>query len=163
MNKAFDQATVRLTLQRGLTAGHWSLDDLDQPSQGWTYTQQQAQRIHGFTHPPHRNLLRDDIPAEAVQPINPRDFDVAAATRPNKGQPNLDLHPHRWPDQPLVPDLGDGDHLSRHQDTPAAGTDHGQTPYLGSSWQHHTPGAGALRQPSLEPGEYLDDPAESDF
>lgn len=163
MNKAFDLTTVRLTLQRGLNAGHWSLDDLDQPTQGWTYSHDQSKRIHGFTHPPHRNLLRDDIPAEAVQPINPRDFDVAAATRPNKGQPNLDLLPQRWPDEPLVPDLSDRGDLSHHQNPPAAGADHGQAPSLGSTGQHRPSGAGTLRQPSLEPGEYLEEPFEFDF
>lgn len=163
MNKAFDLATVRLTLQRGLTTGRWTLDDLDQPSQGWSYAFEQAQRIHGFTHPPFRNLLRDDIPAEAVQPIDPRDFDVAAAARPNKGPANVDLLPQRWPDQPHVPDLGHWRDLSGDQDAITNGADHGQTPHLGTPWQHRPSGAGTLRQPSLEPGEYLEDPSEPDF
>ena len=163
MKQAFDLASVRRTLQRGITAGHWSLDDLDQPSQGWMYQVIQSNRIHGFSHPSHCNLLRDQPPAEAVQPISPRDFDVAAATTPNEGQRNVDLLPQRWPPDPQVPDFGHGGDFSSHQDPSTNGPDHGQTPVMGSSWQHHTPSAGTLRQPSLEPGEYLEDPAGFDF
>ena len=163
MNPAFDQASVCRTLQHGINAGHWSLDDLDKPSQGWLYTQQQARRIHGITHPPHCNLLRDQPPAEAVQPISPRDFDVAAATRANEGPRKLDLLPQRWPDGPQVPDLGDRGDFSHYQDPSPALADHGQAPRLGSAGQYHPPSAGALRQPSLEPGDYLDEPTELDF
>jgi len=163
MKKLFDLASVRLILRRGIDAGYWTLEDLDKPSQDWSYQKQQAKRIPGHTHPPFRNLLRDDFPIEAVQTINPRDFDVAAATRPNKGLPNLDLLPERWPDQPHLSDLSDRRDFSSDQDPAAARSDHGQTPHLGITREHHPSSVGALRQPSLEPGEYLDDPGEPDF
>ena len=163
MNPAFDSFSVRRTLQRGITAGYWTLADLDQPSRGWLENKEQASHIASFIHPPFRNLLRDEIPAEAVQPIDPRDFDVAAATRANKGQRNMDLLPQRWPDQPHVPDLSNGRDLSSHQDTRTNGPDHGQTSPMGRPGQHHTHSLGALHQQSLEPGDYLDEPAECDF
>ena len=163
MHQAFDSYSVRLTLQRGIHAGYWTLADLDQPSRGWLETKEQATHIPAFVHPPYLNLLRDQPPAEAVQPISPRDFDVAAIPTANKGSRNVDLLPQRWPPEPQVPDLGHGGDLSGYQDPGTDGPDHGQTPRLGSPWQHHAPSAGTLRQPSLEPGEYLEDPAECEF
>ena len=163
MKRAFDSYSVRFTLQRGINAGHWTLADLDQPSRGWLATQEQTCHIPAFTHPPHRNLLRDQPPTEAVQPISPRDFDVAAIPRANEGSRNLDLLPQRWPPEPQVPDLSNRGDLSSYQDLGTNGSDHGQTLCLGSSWQHHPPSAGTLRQPSLEPGDYLDDPTGCEF
>lgn len=163
MDKAFDPSTIRQVLLRGIKAGHWTLDDLDQPSQGWTYAHQQSKRIHGFTHPPFINLIREPDTAEAVQPIAPRDFDVAAAARPNKGQRHVDVLPYRWPDDTPLSGQRDAGHLSSDQDARANGADHGQSPYLGTTGYNRPPGPTALRRTPLEPGQYLEEPPEPDL
>ena len=164
MNPAFDLSTVRRLLTHGINAGHWTLSDLDQPPSGWAYCNTQAKRIHGFTPSPYRNLLRDDAPpSETVQLVNPRDFDVAATSRPNKGQPDLDVQPLRWPDDIPLPSQRHPGHLPGDQDARADGPDHGPEGHLGASGQYGPLSPRALCSPSLEPGDYLQDPDQFDF
>ena len=158
MKRAFDLASVCITLQRGINSGRWTLEDLDRPSHGWKYSDDQAKRISGLTTTPFKNILRDDLPTESVQPINPRDFDVAAATRPNKGSANLDLHPQRWPDQPQVPDLSDGSDRSYDQNAVAAGAHRGEPSHLGATGEHSSHGPGAMGQSPLEPRQPMGTP-----
>lgn len=163
MERPFDTAQVRRLLTHGITVGHWSLSDLDIPSHGWSYQHSESQRIHGFTHPPYRNLLREPLTSEAIQTVDPRDFDVAATIRTNAGPSNVDILPQRWPDQPSVPSLSDTGHLSSHQNSRTGGSDHGVPSPLGTTGQHRPPGPTALHRTSLEPGEYLEEPPEHDF
>ena len=95
MKKAFDITEVRLLLRRGIEAGYWTLEDLDQPSWGW---QQNAKafRLHypKYQQPEYRNPLRDPEPEPTVQLSDPRDFTPTQGATP--AQP-LDL--------PLTPEL----------------------------------------------------------
>lgn len=78
MKPAFELAEVRRLLRRGVDAGHWKIEDLDQPSPGWVITMEDAKRIPGFTPPIYQNLLRDEpTPTERVEIVSPRDFAVA--------------------------------------------------------------------------------------
>lgn len=163
MQQPFDTAQVRRLLTHGIKVGHWSLSDLDTPSHGWTYQHSESLRIHGFTHPPYRNLLREPLTSETVQPIDPRDFDVASTTRPNAGPSDLDILPQRWPDQPSVPSLSHSSHLSDYQNSGTDRADHGIPSHLGTTGQHHSPSPSALHRIPLEPGEYLEEPPELDF
>ncbi|NBS71682.1 hypothetical protein EBT31_22635, partial [bacterium] len=90
MKPAFDLSSVQALLQRGINAGHWTLEHLDFPSPDYERQLLDARRSSYFSPTydpptPYANPLRAANTGEAVQPINPRDFDVAAATRPNKG------------------------------------------------------------------------------
>jgi len=64
MEKAFDQASIRLTLRDGLAKGYWTLENLDQPSIGWSACENTWRRhplnISG-RHRAHDNLLREPI------------------------------------------------------------------------------------------------------
>ena len=167
MKRAFDSASVRQTLQHGIEKGYWHLEHLDAPPASYDLLIREAKksRLFGpdfYPDKPYVNLLRKATTVEVVS-TDPGHEHLAEVASANEGSSDLDLHPQRWPDQPHVPDLSDRRDLSSDQDAPAAGADHGQAPHLGKTRQHHTPGAGALRQPSLEPGEYLDDPCEPDF
>lgn len=159
MNKAFDLSSVQALLQRGINNGHWNLEHLDFPSPDYERNLIEARRSEyfGSTYEPptpYANPLRSPNTGEAVQPISPRDFDVAAATRPNKGQPDVDLLPHQWPPVPRVSHEPD---LSGHKDPAADGGDHEHPPHLGTTRQHDPSstggdGASALQpQPTAEP------------
>ena len=83
MKKAFDLTEVRLLLRRGIQAGHWTLEDLDQPSPGW---QQNAKsfRLHHpkYPQPEYVNPLRDPEPEPVVQVSDPRDFTPTEGATP---------------------------------------------------------------------------------
>ena len=153
MKRFLDLSAVQAILQRGINAGYWTMEQLDIPPPDYEYQLLQARRSSyfgpNFDYPiPYFNPLRNPNTGEAVQPISPRDFDVAAATRPNKGQPDVDLLPHQWPPVPRVrhePDLGG------HQDAAADGGDHGQSPHLGTTRQHDPSSAGGDGTPALQP------------
>ena len=62
MEKAFDQASIRLTLRDGIAKGYWTLENLDQPSAGWQLCERQWRRHPlniSMTHRPHENLVRE--------------------------------------------------------------------------------------------------------
>ena len=153
MKKTFDTASVRALLQRGINAGYWTLEQLDNSPACYDKELREARKSEYFgptyvPPTPYRNLLRDHSAPEAVQPISPRDFDVAAAARPNEGQPNLDLLPQQWPPVPCVSDLPD---LGGHQDAAADRPDHGDQGHLGTTGEPPAPDPRSDGQSALEP------------
>ena len=81
MNEAFDLASVRRTLRHMLDKGLIpDIETLDTPSPGFLKNTGPDRRTFpgGYTGVQHRNLLRDHHP-EAVQVVNPRDFEPAKA------------------------------------------------------------------------------------
>ena len=153
MKPAFDLSAVQALLQRGINAGHWSLEHLDYPSPDYERNLIEARRSEYFSPTyepptPYANPLRAANTAEAVQPINPRDFDLAATTRANKGQSNVDILPHQWPPIPGQRHQLD---LSGHQDGGPDGIDHGQPSHLGTTGQHDPPSPRGDGAPALQP------------
>ena len=153
MKMLMDLSSVQAILQHGVNRGLWTVEDLDTPPPEYHRQLADARqsRFYGpdFTpNPPYANPLRSPNNAEVVQPIDPRDFDVAAATRPNEGQPDMDLQPLQWPP---VPGERYGPDLSRHQDATADGGDHGQQAHLGTKGEPPASNAGSLCQSALEP------------
>ena len=153
MQPLSDTAAVQAILQRGINAGYWTLDALDKPPPNYQREINEARKSEHFgpTYQPpvpYRNLLRSHAAPEAVQPISPRDFDVAAATRANEGQPNVDLLPQQWPPVPGERHRPD---QHGHQDARADGADHGDQTSLGAARQHLSPGPGDDGEPALEP------------
>ena len=61
MKQAFDQNSIRLTLQKAIQAGHFTLDDLDAPSPGFRECTKVDRRTFpgGYEGVQFRNLLRD--------------------------------------------------------------------------------------------------------
>lgn len=90
-------------LQRMVANAKLTAADLDVPSPHWLEIEETA-----LQHPlmgmawqpplPWKNLLRQELPGEAVQPISPRD--LASPLPPSASSPIQQL-PHQWP-----PDLG---------------------------------------------------------
>ena len=79
MKKAFDQNSIRLTLQKAIQAGHFTLDDLDTPSAGFRECTKVDRRTFpgGYEGVQFRNLLRDGPPVvEKVQVIDDKDLPV---------------------------------------------------------------------------------------
>lgn len=70
MNPAFDPASVRTLLRRGITNGWWTLQDLDVPSPGFRSNLLVARRLfpNGYQGIQHRNLLRDSPPVHKPTP-----------------------------------------------------------------------------------------------
>ena len=68
MNEAFDVASVRRTLQRGLTSGLWTIENLDHEAPS-SALNRRAWAKHpmnrAFKIKPHVNLLRTD---EVIEP-----------------------------------------------------------------------------------------------
>ena len=61
MKPAFDNDAIRLTLKRAVENGHFTLEQLDQPSAGFQACAR-VDRAHfpkGYEGIQHRNLLRD--------------------------------------------------------------------------------------------------------
>ena len=153
MKPAFDLSSVQALLQRGINAGHWTLEQLDFPSPDYERNLIEARRSRFFSPTyepptPYANPLRAANTGEAVQPISPRDFDVAAATRANKGSSHVDLPPLQWPP---VPGQRHQPDLSSDQDPRADGGDHGQPSHLGAKGQHDPQGPGGDGAPALQP------------
>lgn len=153
MQHLSDTSALKALLQRGINAGYWTLEALDKPPP--TYTREviaaRQSEYFGPTYEPptpYRNLLRTHAAPEAVQPISPRDFDVAAATRANKGQSDVDLLPQQWPPVPRVSDDPD---QHRHQDTRSDGPDHGQQGHLGTTGEQLPSSPRSDGEPALEP------------
>ena len=152
MQPLSDAHSVKAILQRGINAGYWTLETLDTPPAAYTREITAARKSEhfgpDFTPTPYRNLLRSHDAPEAVQPISPRDFDVAAATRANKGQSDVDLLPQQWPPVPRVSDDPD---QHRHQDTRSDGPDHGQQGHLGTTGEQLPSSPRSDGEPALEP------------
>ena len=77
MNKLYDLASIRLTLRRGVAAGHFTLEQLDTPSPGFV-TCTAVDREHfptGYEGVQFVNVLREQAPApESVQVTSERDL-----------------------------------------------------------------------------------------
>jgi hypothetical protein len=152
MQRLSDTSALQAILQHGINRGLWTLDALDKPPPNYTREINEARKSEyfgpDFTPTPYRNLLRAHAAPEAVQPTNPRDFDVAAATRANEGQSNLDLLPQQWPPVP-----GERDQLDQQgdQDSGADGADHGDQGNLAAAWEHLSPGLRDDGEQPLEP------------
>jgi hypothetical protein len=78
VNPAFDPASVRALLRRGIANGWWTLQDLDVPSYGFRENLKVDRRLfpHGYTGIQHCNLLRDSPPIPKPTP--------EASSSPNK-------------------------------------------------------------------------------
>ena len=106
-------ASVMPLLRRGVNAGLWTLEDLDVPSAGWKYNLVIKVADHpkgpvreiDYYGKQHRNLLRDHYP-EAVEVVNPRDFEPVKADQRSALQP----------DQPHVHLEGESDSSVNHGD-----------------------------------------------
>jgi hypothetical protein len=70
VNPAFDPASVRALLRRGIANGWWTLQDLDVPSYGFRENLKVDRRLfpHGYTGIQHCNLLRDSPPVPKPMP-----------------------------------------------------------------------------------------------
>ena len=79
MKEAFNQNSIRLTLQKAIQAGHFTLEDLDRPSPGFKACTAVDRRVFpsGYEGVQFRNLLRDMPAVESVQAVpDPKDFDT---------------------------------------------------------------------------------------
>lgn len=124
MNRAFDLTEVRLLLRKGVDAGFWTVDDLDQPS--GHFTENLSPKVAEWVNGPRRaltyrgvtyiNPLRD-VPSEpAVEITSPRDFAPAHPSPgilpghpplPLSGQLDQSLDHHRGQRQDPSPDETD--------------------------------------------------------
>jgi hypothetical protein len=96
VNPAFDPASVRTLLRRGIANGWWTLEDLDIPSYGFRENLKVDRRLfpNGYTGIQHRNLLRDS-------PLLPKPTAEASsgpAKAPEPPAPVSPTHePPAWP------------------------------------------------------------------
>ena len=141
MKKAFDPLEVRLLLRRGVEAGYWTVEQLDQPSNGWKMNAR-AFALHypKYQQPQYRNLLRDEpTPAERVEIVSPRDFAVVEAP-PNhiqRGGAPLSM----GTDRAMVEPFGH-EGVQRHEGSVGNEADHGDEAHLGASWEVSSSGVG---------------------
>jgi hypothetical protein len=89
MEKAFDRASIRRTLQHGVRKGYWTLEDLDQPAPGWASNLLVDRNTfpNGYIGIAHENLLRDYHPELPEAAPSPRDLAMpnkAALPAPKK-------------------------------------------------------------------------------
>jgi hypothetical protein len=143
MKKAFDATEVRLLLRRGLEAGHWTVEDLDQPSHGWRMNAK-AFALHypKYQQPQYRNLLRDEpTTAERVEIVSPRDFAVAStpADQVQRGGAPVLL----GADRPVAQSFSD-EGMQRHEGSVGDEADHGNEAHLGATGQGSSSGVGEL-------------------
>ena len=142
MKPAFELAEVRRLLRRGVDAKHWTLQDLDVPSQGWVITMEDAKRIPGFIPPTYRNLLRDEpTPTERVEIVSPRDFAVVEAPANPVQRGSAPLLPRtNWEVAEPLRDAGlQGDEGSLGDEA-----DYGDQAHLGTSGKGGTQGVGGF-------------------
>lgn len=142
MKQAFDLIEVRRLLRRGIDAKHWTLQDLDVPSQGWVITMEDAKRIPGFIPPTYRNLLRDEpTPTERVEIVSPRDFAVVEAP----------ANPVQRGSAPVLPRT-DGGMVEPFRDAGVQGdkgslgdeANYGDEAHLGAAWKGGTQSVGGF-------------------
>ena len=77
MQPAFDLSNIRLTLKKAVENGHFTVDHLDTPSEGFIRNTRCDRRTFpcGYEGVQHRNLLREPGAApEAVQVTSERDL-----------------------------------------------------------------------------------------
>ena len=77
MKPAFDQTSIRMTLRKAVAAGHFTVEMLDTPSNGFVNNTNCDRRTFpgGYEGVPFRNLLRDNDSGEVrVEVINPKDL-----------------------------------------------------------------------------------------
>ena len=152
MKPVFDIASVQALLQRGIDAGHWTLEQLDYPSPDYERNLIEARKNKYFGFDfippvPYVNPLRRSETVEVVAANVPIP-DLASAVRANKGQPDVDLP------QPLRSTVSGERHPADwcgEQNRETDRSDHGQQGDMGAEGQHAAPDAGGIRQPTLEP------------
>lgn len=143
MKKAFDVTEVRLLLRRGVAAGHWTVEQLDEPSPGWRMNAK-AFALHypKYQQTQYRNLLRDEsTPTERVEVVSPRDFPVAATTPDpvQRGGPSLLL----GTDGAMAESLSNAG-VQGHEGCVGDEAHHGDQAHLGTAWEVSSSGAGEL-------------------
>ena len=91
MDPIYNLTEVRRILRRGIEAGHWTMEQLDQPSKGYKALCEEMKRhkvveLRSFPVPPYRNPLRDETPesTERVEVVSPRDFGPAPNPKPSE-------------------------------------------------------------------------------
>ena len=97
MKRAIDPSMLRV-LREGIEKGHWTLEDLDRPSDGFrTATRVDREWFRGgYEGVQHRNLLRDEAkphPETVQAQPDPRDFVPAAVPPTQQMQPDPDPCP----------------------------------------------------------------------
>lgn len=128
MQPAFDTSSVIKTLQHGIDAGYWTLEDLDHPPK------------HHINPSDYRNLLRDANPSQTVVISEPRDFTPTATTVGTVADsfrcssPSVLLDAHRAVDE--------AQHHPRHQQQNAQGDathqrDQRWPAGMGHTWDHN--------------------------
>ena len=133
MKPAFELAEVRRLLRRGVDAGHWKIEDLDNPSLGWLITMEDAKRIAGFTPPVYRNLLRDEpTPTERVEIVSPRDFAVVEATADPVQRGSAQVLPRA--NGNVAESFSDAG-VQGHEGCVGDEADHGDEAHLGATWE----------------------------
>jgi len=143
MKKAFDPLEVRLLLRRGVEAGYWTVEQLDQPSMGWRMNAKSfALHYPKYQQPQYRNLLRDEpTPSERVEIVSPRDFAVAEPVTDQVrrgGTPVL-----LGADGPMAESFRD-EGMQGRQGSVGDETHHGDEAHLGTTWEVSSSGAGEL-------------------
>ena len=94
MKEAFDQNSIRLTLQKAIQAGHFTLEDLDRPSPGFQACTAVDRRVFpsGYEGVQFRNLLRASPPVvEKVQVIDNKALPPMPTGHTPAQTPNLPL------------------------------------------------------------------------
>ena len=143
MKKAFDVTEVRLLLRRGVAAGHWTVEQLDEPSPGWRMNAKTfALHYPKYQQPQYRNLLRDEpTPTERVEVVSPRDFAVAAAPADpvQRGSTSVLL----GADGAVAESLSDAG-VQGHEGCVGDEADHGDQAHLGAAWEGGAQGVGGF-------------------
>jgi hypothetical protein len=141
MNKAFDIASVMITLRKGVEKGYWTVEQLDEPSVGWRQNAKSFALHHPkYKQPTYRNLLRDEpTPTERVQVTDPRDFPVVAAPADpvQRGSTPLPMATHG----PVVGAFSDAG-LQGHEGCVGDAEDYGDEAHLGTTWEGGASGVG---------------------
>lgn len=143
MNKVFDPTEVRLLLRRGVSAGYWTVEQLDEPSIGWKMNAK-AFALHypKYQQPQYRNLLRDEpTPTERVQVTDPRDFALApaAADPVQRGSAPLPMATHGS----MAESFSDAG-VQGHEGCVGDEADYGDQTHLGTAWEGGASGVGEL-------------------
>lgn len=143
MKKTFDPLEVRLLLRRGVEAGYWTVEQLDQPSNGWKMNAK-AFALHypKYQQTQYRNLLRDEPTAtERVEVVSPRDFPVvtAPADPVPRGSASV-LLPANGAVAESLSDAG----VQGHEGSMGDATDHGDKAHLGATGEGSAQGVGGF-------------------
>ena len=141
MKPAFDITSVLITLRKGVEAGYWTVEQLDQPSMGWRMNAKSfALHYPKYQQPQYRNLLRDEpTPSERVEIVSPRDFAVAEPVTDQirrGGAPVL-----LGADRPVAESFSDQG-VQRHEGPVGDEADHGDEAHLGTAWEVSSSGVG---------------------